>query len=127
MSMSMSMPAVLRSVETQRRHGRADLSVEVSLEGEHNFFVGFSENVSEGGLFVATHSLREIGSIIHLTFQLPDRARPIEVEAVVRWIRLFSEASDVPPGLGLQFVDLSDEDAHAIRTFVERRAPLFWE
>jgi uncharacterized protein (TIGR02266 family) len=125
--MIMSMPAVVQAFESQRRHHRANLDVEVSLEGDHNFFVGFSENVSEGGLFVATHSLREIGSIIRLTFQLPDRPRPIEVDAVVRWIRLFNDTSDVPPGLGLQFIELSDEDAHAIRGFVERRAPLFWE
>jgi uncharacterized protein (TIGR02266 family) len=123
----MTMPAVLQSFESQRRHDRAELAVEVTLEGDHNFFVGFSENVSEGGLFVATHSLREIGSVIRLTFQLPDRVHPIEVDAVVRWVRLFNETSDVPPGLGLQFVDLSDEDAFAIRTFVERRAPLFWD
>jgi uncharacterized protein (TIGR02266 family) len=122
----MTMSAV-QTLESQRRHDRAELNVEVSLEGDHNFFVGFSENISEGGLFVATHSLREIGSIIRLTFRLPDRALPIEVEAVVRWLRLFNDGSDVPPGLGLQFVDLSDEDAHTIRAFVERRAPLFWD
>ena len=122
----MTMSAV-QTLESQRRHDRAELNVEVSLEGDHNFFVGFSENISEGGLFVATHSLREIGSIIRLTFRLPDRALPIEVEAVVRWLRLFNDGSDVPPGLGLQFVDLSDEHAHAIRAFVERRAPLFWD
>jgi uncharacterized protein (TIGR02266 family) len=123
----MTMPAILQPIESQRRHHRAELNVEVSLEGDHNFFVGFSENVSEGGLFVATHSLREIGSVVHLSFQLPDRQRPIEVEAVVCWMRIFSETSDTPPGLGLQFIDISDEDAHAIRGFVERRAPLFWE
>lgn len=122
----MTLPAV-QTFESQRRHDRAELNVEVSLEGDHNFFVGFGENISEGGLFVATHSLREIGSIIRLTFHLPDRAVPIEVEAVVRWLRLFNETSDVPPGLGLQFVDLSDEDAQAIRAFVARRAPLFWD
>jgi uncharacterized protein (TIGR02266 family) len=123
----MTMTAQIEGFEAQRRHNRAELSVEVSLESEHNFFVGFSENISEGGLFISTHSLREMGSKIRLTFHLPLRDTPVTVDAVVRWVRLYSETSDGPPGLGLQFVDLSPEDALAIRSFVERRAPLFWD
>ena len=123
----MTMPAIAQSFEGQRRYDRAELHVEVSLESEHNFFVGFSENVSEGGLFIATHSLREMGSLVRLTFQLPDRDHPLTVEAVVRWSRVYSETSDTPPGLGLQFVDLGSAEAAAIRSFVERRAPLFWD
>jgi len=123
----MTMTATAQSLEGQRRFDRAELHVDVSLESDHNFFVGFSENVSEGGLFVATHSLREMGSIVHLTFHLPQREHPVEVDAVVRWVRLYSETSDSPPGLGLQFVDLLNADALAIRSFIEGRAPLFWD
>jgi uncharacterized protein (TIGR02266 family) len=111
----------------RRRHDRGPLEVEVTLESDHNFFAGFSENVSEGGLFVATHALRSIGATVALTFRVPNREQPIEVSAVVRWVRVYHEASDAPPGMGLQFIGLDAEDAAAIRAFVEHRAPLFWD
>lgn len=109
-----------------RAFTRVDLSVEVSLDSEHNFFAGLSENISEGGVFVATHKLRPIGDSVTIELALPGAERPLRAACEVRWVRLYNEESDAPPGLGLMFVDLSDEDAASIRAFVEHRAPLFW-
>lgn len=100
--------------------------MEVTFESDHNFFMGFSENISEGGLFIATHSLREVGTRIALTFELPE-GRAIHATGEVRWVRLYNERSDAPPGLGLSFVDLTPEDAAEISAFVRRRAPIFYE
>lgn len=113
--------------EVRRVHDRASLAVEVTLAGDHNFFVGFSENVSEGGLFVATHSVREAGSRIALEFTLPGRDEPLHVFGVVRWVRVYNPDSDTPPGLGIQFVDLDDVVAAEIRAFVTQRAPIFFD
>jgi uncharacterized protein (TIGR02266 family) len=113
--------------ENERRHERTGLSVDVSLESDHNFFTGLSENISEGGIFVATHSLREIGATFALELRLPGREEPIRATAAVRWTRVYCETSDSPPGLGLQFIDIEDEAVEAIRKFVATREPLFWD
>jgi uncharacterized protein (TIGR02266 family) len=103
------------------------LHADVTFESDSNFFMGFGENISEGGLFVATHSLREVGSRLTITFELPGSSRTLRVMAEVRWVRLYSESSDSPPGLGLSFVDLAPDDAAAITQFVRQRAPIFYD
>jgi uncharacterized protein (TIGR02266 family) len=110
-----------------RRHTRTSLSVDVSLESDSNFFTGLTENISEGGLFVATHSLREIGAMIEFELTLPGSEAPIRATGVVRWVRLYSESSDSPPGLGIQFIDMPQADIDRIREFVKTREPLFWD
>ncbi|MEJ7731329.1 MAG: TIGR02266 family protein [Polyangiaceae bacterium] len=113
--------------DPRRSHDRASLSLEVTLEGENNFFTGFTENISEGGLFVATHMARKVGERVVIDLTLPGVPAPVRAECEVRWLRMYSETSDAPPGMGLRFISLSDEGKASITEFVTRRAPLFWE
>ena len=110
-----------------REHERVGLHIEVTFDSDHNFFMGFTENVSEGGLFVATHCLRKVGTRMPVSFLIPGRAEPVCAIVEVRWLRTYSESSDAPPGMGLQFVQLATADAAAIRAFVDHRAPIFYE
>src|SRR5262245_61992158 len=91
----------------QRRFERLDLEVEVDMFSDHNFFTGFSCNVSEGGIFVATHRVREVGSRVEVTFTLPGDETPIVARTEVKWVRVHNEESNVPPGMGLMFVDIA--------------------
>ena len=50
---------------------RFDLEVKVDLESDHNFYTGLTQNISSGGVFIATHHLRRIGDRITLKFTLP--------------------------------------------------------
>ena len=113
--------------DPRRSHDRASLSLEVTLEGENNFFTGFTENISEGGLFVATHMARKVGERVVIDLTLPGSDVAVHADCEVRWLRMYSETSDAPPGMGLRFVVLSEEDKARITDFVTRRAPLFWE
>lgn len=122
----MTQPLIQTVLEARAFH-RADIDVEVTLGSDHNFYVGFSENISEGGLFVATHSLREVGSTLEIDFTLPGHEAPIHVTTVVRWVRLYSETSDAPPGMGLEFVGIAPEAVEKIRSFVVSRSPLFFD
>ena len=113
---------------TERRYAqRVDLSVGVGFRNDSSFYTGFTQDLSEGGLFVATHMLQPIGSEITLTFALPTGPE-ISVRGVVRWQRDPHEHNSLtPPGMGVQFQDLSDEDLERIRKFVALREPLFFE
>ena len=106
----------------RREHLRIPTDVEVSLGSEHNFFTGWSENISEGGLFVATHQLLPIGTVIEVTLKAEPVLPKTTVKVEVRWLRKTDElTSDCPPGMGLKFVDLSPEVATAIHAFVATR------
>jgi uncharacterized protein (TIGR02266 family) len=110
-----------------RLYPRARIEVEVTLESDDQFFSGLTQNISETGVFVATHSLREVGAILDLELVIPFFDGPIRVSAEVRWVRLYSESSDQPPGMGLAFLDLEERDAEAIEAFIARRPSLLWE
>ena len=110
-----------------RGHYRKPVEIDITLESESQFYAGFGENLSEGGIFVATHAVQPVGTRLEVVFTLPGLNRSIRVEGDVRWVRPYSETSDVPAGMGLRFVSLAATDADAIRAFCARRAPLFFE
>jgi uncharacterized protein (TIGR02266 family) len=110
-----------------RSNRRLDLEIEVDMESDHNFFTGFSCNVSTGGIFVATHRVRDVGSFIEIAFTLPGDDTPIVAGTEVKWVRMHNEHSNVPPGMGLMFVDISPTSLAGIAAFVKVREPLFYE
>jgi uncharacterized protein (TIGR02266 family) len=120
------MSAPHRAAPEHRAHPRRHIQIEVTMMSESQLYTGLSENLSEGGVFVATHALRPIGEKIDLTLVLPN-AKPIRMLGEVRWVREFSDRVEAPPGMGLRFVSLTDEVSAAIRAFLERRSPLFFE
>ena len=110
-----------------RRDGpRIPLQTQVDLSSDSNLFTGFSTNVSEGGLFVATVNVLPVGTPVDLSFSLPEGTR-IAVQGEVRWTReLDDRAPDVFPGVGVRFVGLAPEAAEALHRFVGEREPLFY-
>lgn len=107
---------------------RTTVNVEIDLYSEHNFWSGLTMNMSEGGVFVATHRAVPPGTMLVLEMQLPDGGDPIVALAEVRWTRDYTGDPDVPPGLGLQFASLDDAALARVRSFVEGvREPLFYD
>lgn len=104
---------------------RTELQADVSLYSETNFWAGFTEDISEGGLFVATYELLAIGTQTELVFELPT-GHEVRTRAEVRWHRQTS-GSETMPGMGLRFIDLSPEDHRVIQGFVKHRSPLLWD
>ncbi|MDF3071977.1 MAG: Signal recognition particle receptor protein FtsY [Polyangiaceae bacterium] len=116
-----------KSEEGRRReHSRFHVDLDVTVGSDHNFYAGFAENLSAGGVFIATHKLKPVGSKIELTINLPDGVQ-LRAEGEVRWIRVFNELSDTPPGMGVKFNDLADASVSLIQGFLERRDPLFFD
>jgi uncharacterized protein (TIGR02266 family) len=111
----------------RRIQDRIDVEIKLTIESESNFFSGFTQNISEGGLFVATHDYKPIGHETLIRFSLPDQGEPVVVKCRVCWVREYnSMAPDMIPGMGLRFMDLGPWDAERIQDFCESlREPLF--
>jgi len=122
--------AVAETPTTRRSAPRATLVTEVNLEGDNNFFVGYSQDVAEGGLFVATPDPLPIRARVLLTLTLPGTAEPIRCMAEVAWVREYHEGSayenGAVPGMGMQFIGLSAIDRDKIGAFVKEREALFY-
>ncbi|HEX4629259.1 MAG TPA: PilZ domain-containing protein, partial [Gemmatimonadales bacterium] len=121
----MSEPAT-DSSRARRRSERLSAELEVSLFSDSNFYVGFTENVSEGGLFVATYLTRPLGSAVEICARIPGRTEPLIVRGTVRWLREYSPTSDGYPGMGIQFDTISERDQSDIAAFLVTRDPLFF-
>lgn len=107
---------------------RAAVEVCIDLSSEHNFWTGLTMNISEGGVFVATHKIVPVGTTLGVEMTLPGDAEPVMALAEVRWSRDYTGNPDAPPGLGLQFVSLEPCAVDRIRAFVEKvREPLFFD
>jgi uncharacterized protein (TIGR02266 family) len=110
----------------RRQHRRTALQTHVDLSSDSNFYSGFSSDLSDGGIFVATCCALPPGAPVDLLFTLPS-GPSISARGVVRWSREFNEATpEIFPGLGVEFVEMSDEHRRAIREFTSLRDPLFW-
>lgn len=129
----MNTGAGARAKENGQQGGRVaerfDLEVKVDLESDHNFYTGLTQNISAGGLFIATHQLRRIGDRIKIVFSLPGTAIPITVETEVRWIRENSSLHriDGSTGMGVRFINLSADASQAIETFLQNRDSLYYD
>jgi uncharacterized protein (TIGR02266 family) len=85
------------------------------------------ENISAGGIFVATHLLKPVGAQVELCVHLPGGDGQVRGVGEVRWIREYSESSDVPPGMGIRFVELESGCKEAVEQFLTHREPLFFD
>jgi uncharacterized protein (TIGR02266 family) len=117
-----------KTPEVERRAApRMEIEAEIGFQSETNFFTGFTEDISTGGIFIATYDTREIGDRLSVNFTLPN-GHLIAADGIVRWVREFNERTpDTMPGMGVQFESLGADDEEAIRGFVAQRQPLFYD
>lgn len=121
------LPNTVNGAVERRGAPRVELHVGVGFRSDATFYTGFTSDISEGGLFVATHMLQAIGSELALTFALPTGPE-ISVRGIVRWVRDSHDYNTTtPPGMGVQFFALKVEDLERIRELVQLREPTFFE
>ncbi len=111
---------------SRRAHKRAPLEIEVSLESEHNFYAGIAGNVSEGGLFIATHMPPPTGAAVEVHLQL--QGNKFDIEGEVCWTRDAEHSSEwLPAGCGIRWLRVSDAALQAISEFVDGRETILFE
>ena len=81
----------------------------------------FSVDLSTGGLYVKTDYPLPTGESLTLRFTLPDQHRMVTCKARVAWVNPKKDPRkpELPPGMGIQFVELALEDMKSIRRFLE--------
>jgi len=109
-----------------RETHRVSIELEVTTQGQHNFFHGMTEDISQGGLFVATTQLYPIGTLVEIVLRLDGNA--LHITADVVWLRDVARSDgDTPRGMGLRFSSVPEEDLQKIRHFLHKKEPLFFE
>ena len=87
----------------RRLHPRKHFQTKVVFEDEFGdgLFYVWSEDFSQGGIFLASAIPVRVGTLLYLSFVLPGHKRPVRVTGEV--VRIAG-----PGGMGIRFVGLSD-------------------
>lgn len=107
-----------------RNKKRHTVEIEVGIASQSNFYLGFTENLSAAGVFVATYASKPIGAHVEVSLAFPN-GDELKVPGVVRWLR--EATTDGWPGMGVQFESLSTQDEAKIRKFLALRDPMFYD
>lgn len=104
---------------------RERLEANVGATTESNFFVGFSGDVAEGGVFIATYQTLPRGTPVELLVTLPGGFEKT-LTGSVRFVRDPMDM-DSEPGIGVGFDELERDARELILRFIRKRPPLFYD
>jgi uncharacterized protein (TIGR02266 family) len=113
-----------------RKYLQIEVRSDARLKAEVRVFYGptpqkmlenFSVDLSTGGLFVHSAAPLDVNEEMTLRFTLPDKSGNVSCKARVAWVNDAERPRKpaLPTGMGVQFVDLSLDDMHTIRRFLE--------
>jgi uncharacterized protein (TIGR02266 family) len=104
------------AVEARRGFPRHAARFRVGFTSNHEFAVEYAENISVGGVFVHSDDPPELDSIVSVSLHLPGNGTPVEAKALVvhRVTKAQGAQTGKRPGMGVQFLDSSDEFRAAI-------------
>ncbi|MDP7111161.1 MAG: TIGR02266 family protein [Myxococcota bacterium] len=99
-----------------RIHPRYPLRVRIDLVGPHGFVKATTENLSAGGLFVATKAPYPVGSRVDLVLRIL-HAPPMELGGEVRWVR-DAAGGGIQGGMGIQLHGVTAAQGQVIESFL---------
>lgn len=106
-----------RSDEPERRRShRTDLIVRIDYATVDELFSEFTRDINEGGLFIETEKPKLIGTEVTMRFNLPGSGDG--VETIGRVVRISSGDEFSPPGMGIEFDELTDADRSRINELI---------
>ncbi|MFK7991803.1 MAG: PilZ domain-containing protein [Sandaracinaceae bacterium] len=117
-------PQEVRNIPDSERE-----SVEANLGAttESNFYVGFSGEISQGGVFIATYNILPKDTAVRCLITLPGNLST-EIRGTVRFVRdPMDMASDSEPGMGVAFEGLEADSRDLILRFISKRPPGFYD
>jgi uncharacterized protein (TIGR02266 family) len=107
-----------RSRARERTAPRIEARLVTSVELGESSYVGFTENLSQEGVFVSTQAPQRVGARVYLLIALPDLAL-VHAEGTVRWTR--TKSKGISAGIGIHFDKLSALDSVLISDFLRAR------
>ncbi len=106
---------------------REEVEANIGATTESNFYVGFSGEIGEGGVFLATYETFPRGTPINMLVTLPGGFE-MRVTGQVRFVRdPLDFSADSEPGMGIQFDALPPNDRELVLRFIRKRPPMFYD
>ena len=98
------------------------LRIRLRYHAVDQFISKFAINISRGGMFLSSRNPKPPGTELWFEIRLADESPVIEGSGQVRWIREYNRhRPDEPHGMGIQFVELSEESWPVLDRIIEHR------
>ena len=98
----------------KRRYRRVDTGYPVTLFCQGETYRVKATNLSIGGVFIATKLPLQIGALVHLRLNLPDRTS-IQATAQVRFVQ-------GAVGIGVRFLEIAESDLAKVQEIIDKSA-----
>jgi uncharacterized protein (TIGR02266 family) len=106
---------------------RQDVEANLGASSETNFYVGFSGEIAEGGVFVATYNTLDVDTLVYVMVNLPG-GYEFKLPGRVHFVRdPMDLTADAEPGMGVKFEALPADNRELILRFIRKRAPMFYD
>ncbi len=110
----------------RRQAPRILVNIEVDYGNADNFLFAYIRDISATGIFVRTDTPEPPGTRLNLRFTPTRGGRVLDIEGEVIWINPLrpGAADNINPGMGIRFVDLTDDDRLDLQKLVKTFAYL---
>ncbi len=106
------------SVENQRLEKRCDARLKVEYLSYDKFIVEYTKNVSKGGMFIATKSKLDVGTMVDITLHIPGLDKPLTISCKVVHAKRFN-VPEKDQGVGVRFIDIDAESRSKLIEFMK--------
>jgi uncharacterized protein (TIGR02266 family) len=110
-----------KSGDERRQYERRNLILRVDYSDAAQFLKDYTENVSEGGVFIATESPYAVGERVEFEVSFPGLLDAVAMKGVVRWTRPATPGNDA--GIGVQFDEEVGPEGGFLRRLQARGRP----
>jgi len=102
--------------DDRRRADRTGVTVRIDYATVDEMFSEFTRDINEGGLFIETEKPQQAGTEVSMQFRLPGSNEILST--VGRVVRVSSGDLGTPPGMGIEFEELTADDRKVIDRIV---------
>ncbi len=102
--------------DERRRARRAGVTVRIDYATVDEMFSEFTRDINEGGLFIETEKPHLPGTEVSMQFHLPGSSEVLST--IGRVVRVSQGDVGTPPGMGIEFDELTAEDRVKIDSIV---------
>jgi len=102
----------------QRKDDRVQSEIRVEYRTVGSFLSDYALNISKGGLFIHTENPLPPGTMVRIVFSLPGVPLLFDLSGRVKWSQSDFDDDD-PPGMGVEFVQVSEKVRRRIENHVD--------
>jgi uncharacterized protein (TIGR02266 family) len=117
---------VRMSSDEVRTAPRVEATFRVCYQSVDELLVAYSSDLSKGGMFLHSERFLPVNAVLRLQLELEPGAAEIPIICRVVYVRDERTARTVgkPPGMGIEFLDLTSECLQLIETFINEKIAL---